>query len=261
MHPGTALRAAAFLLASVVILALVSPLGHGAAPQASIAVGAVSSVLTLVLTILFLRFGRGRVAAGFIAPDRRTATRFSAGLIAGVLLLAVHTAILAGPGHVVYTWNGSGWARPFALACASFALLASREELAFRGYPLQVLAARFGAAAAQVAIAAAFALEHLAGGMGWWQALLGPGLGSLVFGMAALRTRGLAMPIGIHAAWNLGDWARGGKGPGGLWTAVVEPSYAHQSDIAGWSGYAVLMIVAVIVLAAFEDRTQSGPVR
>jgi membrane protease YdiL (CAAX protease family) len=55
-------------------------------------------------------------------------------------------------------------------------------------------------------VAFAFAVEHVVGGMRWLHAILGAGIGSLLLGMAALATRGLAMPISLHAAWNFGQW-------------------------------------------------------
>ena len=43
-------------------------------------------------------------------------------------------------------------------------------------------------------------------------------VGSLLWGVALLITRGFAILIGMHAAWNFGDWMRssGGKAEGGI---------------------------------------------
>jgi len=49
--------------------------------------------------------------------------------------------------------------------------------------------------------------------------------------MAALATKGLALPIGLHAAWNIGDWARGGKGTGGYGTRSSIPALRSK-----WGG-------------------------
>jgi len=91
-------------------------------------------------------------------------------------------------------------------------------------------------------------LEHVAGGMPWWQAFLGTGTGSLVFGLAALKTNGIALPIGLHAAWNIGDWARGTKGGTGLWQIAYPPeSPAHVERLA-MTSYAAVMSFAFIGL-------------
>ncbi|MEG9435147.1 CPBP family intramembrane metalloprotease [Edaphobacter sp. HDX4] len=69
---------------------------------------------------------------------------------------------------------------------------------------------------AQFAVALVFALEHLAGGATWINAILGTVGGSLLFGMAAIVMRGLAVPIGLHGAWNFGQWTLGEKESSGI---------------------------------------------
>lgn len=111
--------------------------------------------------------------------------------------------------------------------------LSCREELGFRGYPLRRLERSFGLWEAQIIVALVFALEHMAGGWPWERALLGAGVGSLLFGMAAIATEGLALPIGLHAAWNFGDWMLGGKGSAGLWKPVVEEGRQGRAQLVG----------------------------
>jgi membrane protease YdiL (CAAX protease family) len=134
----------------------------------------------------------------------------------------------------------------------TYIFLASREELAFHGYPLRRLRSAFGLWPAQLAVALVFAAEHAVGGVTWLHALLGAGVGSLLFGMAALATRGLAVPIGIHAAWNLGDWMRGGKGPGGLWSPVG--GYQDHADRATTLGYVFVMLSATLFFWLWQRR-------
>jgi uncharacterized protein len=135
-----------------------------------------------------------------------------------------------------------------SLSLATYLALASREELAFRGYPLQMLNRRFGPWTAQIVIALLFAAEHALGGWTWWQALFGSGVGALLFGAAALRTRGLAVPIGLHAAWNFGDTLLGGKGAPGLWKPVVEANAIERVETAQWAIYVVVMMVATAAI-------------
>ena len=102
----------------------------------------------------------------------------------------------------------------------------------------------FGLWAAQFIVALIFALEHVAGGSPWMQALFGAAVGSLLFGMAAIATRGLAVPIGLHAAWNFGDWLHGGKASGGVWRPIGLEVYRDRADRAAMIGYVVIMIAA-----------------
>jgi membrane protease YdiL (CAAX protease family) len=93
-----------------------------------------------------------------------------------------------------------------------------------------------------------FAAEHALGGWTWWQALFGSGVGALLFGAAALRTRGLAVPIGLHAAWNFGDTMLGGKGTPGFWKPVVDSNAIERVETAQWAIYVVVMIVAAAAI-------------
>ena len=82
-----------------------------------------------------------------------------------------------------------------------------------------------------------FALEHIAGGLPWSRSLPGPFAGAILFGMAALATRGIAVSLGIHFAFNLGQWALGQKESAGLWRAYVDPPFQEQADAVGYAGY------------------------
>ena len=70
--------------------------------------------------------------------------------------------------------------------------------------------------------------------------MLGVTAGSLMFGMAALATRGLALPIGLHAAWNLGQWVLGGKETPGPWRAITEDGFHDRMERAAMISYLVV---------------------
>lgn len=70
--------------------------------------------------------------------------------------------------------------------------------------------------------------------------------GSLLFGMASIATRGLAVPIGIHAAWNVADWMRGNRSAPGLWHPEVAKGFETSVSTAGIVAYVVLMALATL---------------
>jgi hypothetical protein len=81
--------------------------------------------------------------------------------------------------------------------------------------------------------------------------MAGAGMGALLFGMAAIATRGLAVPIGVHAAWNFGDQMRSGGGKTtGFWKAVVEDGFEARAQVVGWTGYVSVMLLTTL---AFWD--------
>jgi membrane protease YdiL (CAAX protease family) len=244
-------RVLLFWLATMAILAATAPAATHFGDGSVLSIGAIASLLTLGLTLLFVRWERKSLRDFGIHVTRRTPYLFSLGLLAGFALVAVHTAVTAlfAPVH----WAAAGHANPsqLVLASAGFLLLAMREELAFRGYPLRKLAADLGPWTAQLIIAALFAIEHWIGGASWTNALFGAGMGSLVFGTAALVTRGLAMPIGLHAAYNIADWARGGKGGDGLWRLAVAPGSEQTAQLISMTCYVAVTGIAMVALCVW----------
>jgi hypothetical protein len=248
-------RVLLFWAATMVVLALSSAVA-GQAENAAMISGALSVPATFALTLLFIRWEHRKPLEFGFEFTRATWLRFGAGVLLGLLLIAAQTAIMGFAGGVRWVAASPGPARLFPIL--GYLLLATREELAFRGYPLRLLALELRPWIAQILVAAMFIVEHKLGGATWENAVLGAGIGSLVFGMAALATKGLALPIGLHAAWNVGDWARGGKGNGGLWRTVVEPGSAAYADKVAMGSYVGLMLCALAALYWLQQRSHKA---
>jgi hypothetical protein len=232
----------------MVILAAAAPAATALGDRSGVAIGAIASLLTLGLTVLFVRWERRPVEDFGIGWTRRSPLLFIAGVAVGLVVAGAHVALTALFGTVHWVGNHQSNASRAILMVAVFLLLATREELAFRGYPLRKLAHDINPVAAQLIVAALFAIEHAISGESWSNALLGAGMGSIVFGMAALATRGLAMPIGLHAAYNFGDWASGGKGGNGIWRMEVAPGFEQQAQIVSMTAYVAAMALAAVAI-------------
>lgn len=220
-----------------------------------IVVGFIGVLLTLALTAAFLRWNRKSFNDIGLAPDRRTPMRFLIGVAVGFTLVALHIAIVAGTGHVDWIRNSGSQAKGIGAAIFGYGLLALREEIAFRAYPLRTLLPAFGAAGAQLIVMVVFVVEHRLGGATWSNAVLGAGVGALVFGMAALATRGIALPLGLHAAWNLADWVRGGKGDGGMWIMRIDEGHSLQVGAIAMAAYVSIMLLAFVVFLLLYRRS------
>lgn len=182
----------------------------------------------------------GRTNVGELGPaDLRFMT--------GLAMVAVQTALVCIGGHVRWVRTPGEIGLPVAISFFSYLLLASREELAFRGYPLRRLASTVGVWIAQFTVIVAFVLEHRLGGFSWTTALLGVSAGALLFGVAAIATRGLAVPIGLHAGFNFGQWVIGEKEKAGLWRPVIDESFGNRVDAIGMVSY--LFVFGLVTLA------------
>jgi membrane protease YdiL (CAAX protease family) len=235
-------RATLFMLLCAVLVAVVSPLVKEAPGKwRELVTGALAGSATLLLTVLFTRWERLRLSEVGVAPDGHSPVRLLAGFAIGIFLVALWAGLSVAAGHVRWVRDPAGHAGAAAVALIGFGALAWREELAFRGFPLRVLDRSFGLWPAQILVAAVFVAEHRLGGMTWTDALFGSGTGALLFGLAAIATRGLAVPLGIHSAWNFGQWTLGLKGGPGLWRAV--PGSGDQST-ARLTGMVLYVAVA-----------------
>lgn len=251
------LRVGAFVLACAVVLAAVAPAAarlpmhlHG------IATGAITALAAFLLTILFARWDRVDLGAVGVAPSATSAVRFALGLAVGLGLVAVWALLSIGAGHVRWVAGRGATVSEVALAVFTYVALAAREELAFRGYPLRRLEGRFGAAASQVTVAILFGLEHRLAGASWSDAMLGAASGSLLFGAAALASDGLALPIGIHAAWNLGRWSLGLTGDAGIWRVESNAAQVEAAYRIGLLLHCMVMLTAAAVFTWMRGKRQ-----
>lgn len=245
-------RVLLFFLLCAFLLALSAPLYSKLPGQLSqIALGSTTTAATFLVTWLFLLWDKLRLRDVGAAPDLQSISRAIVGFALGLLLVGIQTYLVRLGGHVHWVRTPVVGFAPVSMAFVAYITLASREELAFRGYPLRRLDSCFGAWPAQCIVAFVFAIEHVAGGMTWTNAFLGVFVGSLLFGIAALVTRGLAVPIGLHAAWNFGQWTLGEKETTGLWRPIVEPGYALHVDHIGMLSYLVVFCSAIAALWLF----------
>lgn len=241
-----------FLFSNVVILILasaLSPKSSGVAQQLSISL--IAAPLTYALTVVFTRWERLPLRDVGAVFTRASLRRFALGFLLGLLVVAIsalHYTLLAHP-----TWTRTPGTTPTtaALIFLSYILLAAREELAFRGYPLRRLATLISPYLSVLVLALLFAFEHKLGGWPWSSAILGAGVGALTFGLAAISTRGLAIPIGLHAAWNFGDWLIGGEDIPGLFTATASTPNAAAFRT---TGYVLTMSLTGLAFLVYSGR-------
>jgi len=168
-----------------------------------LAYGLIGTVVAVGLTLVFLRWEKEGLSWIGLRWEGRTPVRFLAGLAMGVALAVLIMAFVAGYANVGIDRNPKFQLNSFLLGCVAIFFLAWMEEIAFRAYPLVTLQKKAGVWTTQITIAVLFALYHIATGWNSQQAFIGPGGWSLIFGLAAIRSGGIAMSTGLHVAANL----------------------------------------------------------
>ena len=238
-------RAVLFMVGCAFILIVAAPLMPKLTGWSSdFILGSIATLWALLLTLVFVRWEGLRPIAVGVAPDHLSLIRFAVGFCIGLLLVLLTASVVFAAGYVHWASNSEFRYSEIVGPLLTYLVLSCREELAFHGYPLRNLARYFGDWPAQLFVALIFALEHRAGGYPWAQAIMGAGVGSLLFGMAALSTRGLAVPMGIHAAWNFGQWAIGEKGMAAIWSEVVHDGDDQNIQIVRTASYVTVMGIA-----------------
>jgi uncharacterized protein len=247
-------RVLLFCLCCAISVAIASRITHNLHGQWSMLVtGLIACGLTAVFTLIFVRWEGIALADVGVIPGKKTSRRALIGFTIGLILAITQLLLVLVTGHIRLIYSGVNPAI-IALALLVYFVLAAREELAFRGYPLFNLNRAMGPWPAQIIVAVIFALEHVVGGVPWLQAFLGAGVGSILFGIAALKTKGLALPIGLHAAWNFGQWALGFKDDSGLWKVIIEKGYQQHFEQMQTIAYLIVMVPAIVLFYYFWDR-------
>jgi hypothetical protein len=228
------------------VLVLASIVKAKVPPQwAQLVWGLSSSAALLPLTLVFLRREDRTFRDIGLNVEAMSVPRLVAGIVIGLTIFAVILSlidIVAGPLHLT-----RGIASPGTMADSgcTFLALACMEELGFRGYALRTLVRTMGMWRAQTMVALAFGLSHVAFGWSWSNILLGVIPSALLFGVAATSSRGLAMPIGVHAGLNFAQWAVSENS--GIWKLEFNNQLRPRVDfVSPIIGIAVTLFVAFL---------------
>ena len=213
-----------------------------------------ASLLTFLLVYLFTRWEKLRLNDVGVVPGKSTIQRFVVGYVIGLSMSAIQALTVFGFGHLQLTIVPNITAQQIILPLSLYLFVACREELVFRSYSLRSLDYSFSSAVALLSITVIFVLEHVVAGMTWKMAAIGSGLGGILFGLSALKTKGLALPLGLHGAWNFGQWMVGFKNKAGVWTAVVEKGYERETENVSLVAFSLVMLLAITGIVLFYKR-------
>jgi uncharacterized protein len=199
-------------------------------------------------------------------PDIRWLRELATGMAGGVLLMVVPAFVLTIIGAVRWQF-GTFAVAPLITGVETMAAVAIAEELLFRGFLFQRLVDGLGAWPAQLVVGGLFLLTHLNNpgmtGATRFRAGINIFLASILFGLAFLRTRGLAMPIGLHFMANVTQgpilgFGVSGNGEAGLLTPSF--SWAPQWLTGGAFGLEaslpglICVVIGVILLLGLQTH-------
>lgn len=204
----------------------------------------------LLLIWLFLKNEKRTFKNIELYWNRNTLPKFLCGLLIGTIIMTVMIAILVGFTDLELL-RSKNTVQPLTWLMYLIVIfpLAWMEELAFRSYTLIKLNTAYGLWWAQLISAVAFALYHVVYGWSWQVAFLGPFVWAFVFGLAAVVSRGIALPTGIHAALNFLQMLTGMKADKtSVWTLELKPNHPTNAQ-AKLDATGVILQVLVLIIA------------
>jgi uncharacterized protein len=192
------------------------------------------------------------------------------GLVIGVALMGLPVLLLTIFGYI--RWQVNIFSFSIILSGFSIFLLAAiAEELLFRGFIFQRLIQAFGKWPAQLIVAALFLLTHINNPemteIVKTLAAINIFMASIMFGIAYIKTKSLAMPLGLHFMANymqgtvLGFGVSGGEAP-----SLLKPLFDHaplwlsggefgiEASIFGLS-FVILIAIALYFWYPSKDKT------
>jgi uncharacterized protein len=224
--------------------------------------GTMGTLAALLTTVLFLKFDRKRFSDIGLIFERMTIVKFFAGMLAGVAIMGMLAAGVIYFSNMTVAVNPGSNVWYFLLMTLPLIPLAFMEELGFRAYSLQILKDKIGIRGSIYITSILFALYHIVNGWTIASIFLGPAIWGLVFGLAAIYSRGIAMPTGIHYAANLTTSALGAKNTAAsLWKVEQSGTTEIRQQGIGWSMILpslVLLIFAVICLELYMRRKNTA---
>lgn len=193
-------------------------------------------------------------------PNLKWVNEIFSGAMIGATLMLFPALLLYLGGWVKWEYNPVTL-QALLTASAAFVSVAVAEEFLFRGFIFQRLTGSAGAVAAQLLIAAYFLLIHLNNpGMHGTIKILASAnifIASLLFGLAFIKTKSLAMPLGIHF---MANWVQGtllGFGvSGNVEAGILKPRFVRAPEwltggAFGLEASLVGLIVMVTLTAVF----------
>jgi len=217
-------------------------------------------LIALLMSWAFLKLdGQSLSSIGFWPKDKKTVAVFFSGITIGITMLIVTfvlTILLTRDNWRLNTRIDPIFVLITFLMCLWSAFI---QEFVFRGYPFQELLKHYRPWVAQLLIAVPFGLMHINKEMEANDiilVMLSTGAGSVLFGLAYIKTKNLMFPIGIHLGWNYAQELIP-RTAGGKSSALVIITDSHNTyNIFNVSlPYFLIVLLSIISIWKFKKPT------
>lgn len=222
--------------------------------------GIVGMLAGLIATWIFVKLDKKSFLDMELFLEKNTIKHFLVGVLIGIILMGFLAVGVMYFTHVNVELNPKYSILGFLFATAPLIPMAFMEELGFRAYPLQILKGGIGIRGAIAITSVLFALYHVANGWTVTSAFLGPAVWGLIFGLAAIYSKGIAMPTGIHYAANLTTSAFGASdNPTSIWRVTAENVVGGAPYGIDWSIIlpAIILLIGGVIAIEYYTRRKN----
>lgn len=221
--------------------------------------GILGSIAGLGLAWFFRRKQLATMASMGLGWEKKTVRRFLLGLLTGLVIYAIILFVLLYFSELTIRFNPQSSATDYLFMYLPVLPLALMEEIGFRSYPQQKLYQAYGPWISQLVIAVAFGLYHVINGWSLLSSFAGPFVWAFVFGLAAIWSRGIAVPTGIHFALNVLQTITGMKGSkGAVWILDYPPGtnpvLLERTDNIGWMIQGMILVAALLTTYLYSRK-------
>ncbi|HIB8181460.1 TPA: CPBP family intramembrane glutamic endopeptidase [Elizabethkingia anophelis] len=219
----------------------------------------ITAFLTYFLVLAFIRWDKLSAEDVGIKYGKFSLSRFFCGLGIGSLMVILQAIIVSVFADVKFSLSDNISILSIFSSILLYFFVALREELVFRSYALWRLTSITKPPVALLVITVIFILEHVVTGTSWKISIIGSGLGGLLFGIAALKTKGLALPLGLHFSWNFTQWLLGFKNNTGIWKEIVVKSTQAYAENIALTAFIIVMSISICgVLIYYKHGTKTN---
>lgn len=195
--------------------------------------------------------------------------QFGTGLALGTIIMVVPAIFLTFLGYANWQVNELSVSTVIS-GFSFFTAVAVAEEMLFRGFIFQRLMESLGQWPAQIVISGMFLLTHINNpgmiGMTKTLAALNIFIASVMFGLAFIKTKSLAMPVGIHFMANFMQGTVLGFGVSGVKEQSLVKAFAGECPVwlnGGEFGLeasvpGLLMVILVTVILYYWKPADRG---
>ncbi len=260
--PIALIKSLAFIILFISLL-MVSGFARSMFPGVykSIAYGILGSLAGLLTIWLATKTDYQTFLSIGLVWERRTPLKFAYGLVIGlgIFILMISALLCFTELHLQYKFNG--FTLQTLIVYLAIFPLAWMEEIGFRSYPLVKLNQAWGVWASQFIIAIAFGAYHILNGWSVFVAFTGPFVWAFVFGLAALKSGGIAMSTGIHFSINVLQTVAGFKlNQASVWKLDYLPGTAksamENTDRIGLLIHIALLLAALLATARYIQKNK-----